>query len=269
MPGGRSRPDRAAGRDRRRPRVHLRPARRSSSSTPSTPAAPRPGRRPASPSNGSSRRSHNTGLQQAFLTSIACALGATRRRAGARRPGLARGVALSVLRSRDDLVHRASCRSPCRASSPAWRYRRRSRRSASRSGSSRSSSATPRSASCSSTTTPIARLRRAVALVRGGLGRPRRGHVPDVPARDVPGAPVRRCSPAACSPSRCRSTRSSSRSSRPAASRRCRSGSSRASALANQVPLVNVAGLVAILLSVIPVYLAHPARAAASPGARG
>ncbi len=67
----------------------------------------------------------------------------------------------------------------------------------------------------------------AVGLVRGGLGRPRRRPVADVPSHHDPehahGAGGRR----RCSPSRSPSTRSSSRTSRSApASRPCRSGSS-------------------------------------------
>ena len=36
----------------------------------------------------------------------------------------------------------------------------------------------------------VARYRRHVELARGGIGRPRRRHVPDVPLRHVPGAPI-------------------------------------------------------------------------------
>ena len=49
----------------------------------------------------------------------------------------------------------------------------------------------------------IARLRRLSPERRGGVGRPRRRPVPDVPLRDVPAGAHRRCWPARCSPSRC------------------------------------------------------------------
>ena len=48
-----------------------------------------------------------------------------------------------------------------------------------------------------------------LTIVRGGLGRPRRRHVQDVPPRDVPGHPDGARRRRACSPSPCRSTRSS------------------------------------------------------------
>ena len=72
----------------------------------------------------------------------------------------------------------------------------------------------------------IARLRRLPRIAGGGVGRPRRGPVHDLPAGHPARACARRCWPAGCSRSRCRSTRSSSRTSRPApARRRSRCGS--------------------------------------------
>ena len=65
--------------------------------------------------------------------------------------------------------------------------------------------------------------------LRGGLGRPRRPHLADVPLRH-PAEHASRSAPARCSPSRSPSTRSSSPPSRSApAKKRCRSGSSRTS----------------------------------------
>ena len=77
-------------------------------------------------------------------------------------------------------------------------------------------SGTRRSASCSSTTTRSPGCA-GCQLVRGGVGRPRRRCLPDIPVRDVPVAPVRPDRRRHCWRSPCRSMRSSSRSSRPVA----------------------------------------------------
>ena len=77
----------------------------------------------------------------------------------------------------------------------------------------------------------------AAAVARGGLGRPRRRLVHDVPAGDAARHAARRCCRAACWPSPCRSTRSSSRTSRPApARRRSRCGSSPRSSARTSCP---------------------------------
>ena len=104
----------------------------------------------------------------------------------------------------------------------------------------------------------VARLRRLSTLLRGGLGRPRRAHLADLPLRDPARACAAPSSPAPCSPSASPSTRSSSPTSRSApASRPCRSGSSPTSSAPNQLPIVNVVAVMVILLSIIPVYLAY------------
>ena len=110
-----------------------------------------------------------------------------------------------------------------------------------------------------------------LALVRGGVGGPRRRHVHDVPPRDVPGHPDGARSPAACWRSPCRSTRSSSRTSWPGrATRRCRSGSSATTSGPNQLPLVNVAAVL-VLIAVddpgLPGVAADRGSGAPSPGA--
>ena len=97
-----------------------------------------------------------------------------------------------------------------------------------------------------------------VVLFRGGLGRPRRRHLADVPLRHASQHAVARSAPAACSPSASPSTRSSSPRSRSAPAKKpCRSGSSRTSSAPNERPIVNAVAVIVVLLSIIPVYLAH------------
>ena len=94
------------------------------------------------------------------------------------------------------------------------------------------------------------------AIARGGLGRPGRRRLGNVPAGDVPGRPVGH---AGRNAARVRALlRRGDRHDlhRRRRARRCRIWIFQSFRLANQVPLVNVAGLAAILLSVIPVYLA-------------
>ena len=117
--------------------------------------------------------------------------------------------------------------------------------------------ATPPSASSwSSTTRSRGCGARGTSLEEASHG-PRRRRLADVPLRDLPAAAHGAGGRARCSRSRCRSTRSSSRRSRRARSRRCRSGSSPTTRGPNQLPIVNVVGLLVILLSIIPVYLAN------------
>ena len=96
----------ASARDRGGPRLHVHPARRWSSPTRSTRAAPRPGRQPASPRVVRRRAAQNTGLRDAFLTSVGVALAATVVALVLGTLAGARGGALQLLRPRDDLVHR-------------------------------------------------------------------------------------------------------------------------------------------------------------------
>ena len=97
----------------------------------------------------------------------------------------------------------------------------------------------------------------AVALDRGGIARPRRERLADVPLRDASRRSARRSSRARCCRWRCRSTRSPSRSSSPARTpRRCRSGSWARSATARAVPEVNAAATVILLISLPMIALA-------------
>ena len=110
---------------------------------------------------GPGRRCANTGLQDAFLTSVVAALGATLDRAHPGHAGRARRRAPPVLRPRDDLVRvdladRAARHRHGHGAVDDFRDDRRCRWACSR-----SSSATPRSASCSSTTTSSRGMRRA------------------------------------------------------------------------------------------------------------
>ena len=69
---------------------------------------------------------------------------------------------------------------------------------------------------------------------------------------------ARRSAPAACSPSASPSTRSSSPRSRSApAKKRFRSGSSRNLFRAQERPIVNAVAVIVVLISIIPVYIAH------------
>ena len=215
------------------------------------------GRRPASPSSGRARRSTNTGLQHAFMTSITVALGATaialvlgHARVAGRRP-------VPVLRTRDRSRSSWSSRSPCRASSPAWRSVARSPLVGfdARAGS-RSSSATPPSASSSSTTTRspgCAGRSRSFEEASADLGADtwQTFRTITFPA-DALGA-VRRGAPRVRALVR-RGDRDDLH--RRAACRRCRSGSSRASGWPTRSRSSTSPALVAILLSVIPVYIA-------------
>ena len=81
----------------------------------------RRGRSRASRSTGSARRSTTPASRDALLDVAQGGARRDRDRARARHARLVRGRALPLLRPRDDLVPRRSCRSRCRASSPAWR----------------------------------------------------------------------------------------------------------------------------------------------------
>ena len=126
MPSGRLGRRRAPARHRPASSCSSMSRSRWSSSTRSTRAGRRPGRRPASPCNGSPRRSRTPGLQQAFLTSIVLRPGSDRRRDGARGARLARGGPLFVLRARDGLVRPDPGHRPAGRRHRAWRCRRRS-----------------------------------------------------------------------------------------------------------------------------------------------
>ena len=135
---------------------------------------------------------------------------------------------------------------------------------------SRSSSATPRSASSLVYNNAIARLRRTSRSFEEASADLGADTWQTFRLVTLPGHADGAAGRARCSPSRSRSTRSSSRSSRRAGVKTLPIWIFQSFRLANQVPLVNVAGRVAILLSVIPVYIATrmtagdawPARAA-------
>ena len=99
---------------------------------------------------------------------------------------------------------------------------------------------------------------RGRATATHGHARWRRRPRTSAPTAGRPSAtsPCPRCArpswPARCWPLRFRSTRSSSPRSPRDPSRRCRSGSSRNYSRPNQLPIVNVVGLLVILLSIIP-----------------
>ena len=266
--GGRARlTDRAPAGDGRGAALHLRPARARRRSTRSTRAGRRPGRRAGSRSTGSQTAIANTGLRDAFVTSLAAALGATlvalilgtlaslavaRYRFFGREtisfviilpialPGIVTGMALSTT-----FAH-------------ARRYR---------SGCSRSSSATRRSASSSSTTTSSPGCGGTAPSLEEASADLGADTLADVPPHHAPGDADRAARRRAA---RVRAVvRRGDRDDlhARAACRRSRSGSSRASGWRTRSPLVNVAGLVAILLSVIPVYIAT--RITSDTGAAG
>ena len=218
----------AADRDRVHARVHLRAAARDRDLRVQHGADLRVAAAGLDRSNGSTRRSTTPAPATRFLL-LAQGRACWRPRSrwsSARWPRSPSPATASsaARRSRSS----SSCRSRCRDRHrhraqldlhPGPRHRPRA--------CSRSSSRTRPSASSSSTTTSIARLRRLSALVRGGVGRPRRDPVADLPHGHAAEHARRRWSPAPCSPSRSPSTRSSSpRSPSAPATRRCRSGSS-------------------------------------------
>ena len=173
---------------------------------------------------------HNTGLQQAFLTSLVVrarrdADRAAPRHAWPRSPWPA-------TTGSDARPSRSSscCRSPCRASSPGMALSATFASLGIRLGLLTVIIGHATFCVVLVFNNAIARLRRTVGLVRGGVRRPRRRRLPDVPVRDVPGAAVGapRRRPAGVRPVVRRGDRHDLHGRR--ASRRCRSGSSRASA---------------------------------------
>ena len=110
-----------------------------------------------------------------------------------------------------------------------------------------------------------------LGLARGGVGRPRRAHLADLPATSPCPTCGRRWSPAPCSPSRSPSTRSSSPSSRSApASETLPIWIFNNLFRSNQLPIVNVVAVIVIVISIIPVYFANKlSQDAGGAGGRG
>ena len=209
----------------------------------------------------------NTGLREAFLTSIACALGRHARRARPRHLASFAVARYSFFGRESDLVRRP-------AADRAARHRHRHGavddvRVARHAARDPDRSIIGHATFCVVLVynNAIARLRRTVALARGGVGRPRRRHLPDLPLRDVPGAAHRRCSRAALLAFALSFDEVIVTIFTAGGVKTLPIWIFQSFRLANQVPLVNVAGVVAILLSVIPVYLATRISSEAVAGA--
>ena len=156
--------------------------------------------------SGSRRRRQNTGLQDAFLTSVGVALAAT-----AIAVVLGSLAALAVSRhrffGRETISFLCCCRSRCPASSPAWRCRPRSQRSTSPLGFMAIVIGHATFCVVLVYNNVIARMRRVSRLAGGGLGGSGRATRSRRSGRDLAGRCARRSWPAPCSPSHCRSTR--------------------------------------------------------------